>query len=58
MMWLPLRLSKRQPTPTTVLLRTTLQTRTITQTTTKYDVRSVESEECGKYDVRSAECGK
>ena len=33
--WLPLRLSKRQSTPTTILLRTTLQTRTITQTTTK-----------------------
>ena len=33
--WLPLRLSKRQSTSTTVLLRTTLQTRTITQTTTK-----------------------
>ena len=32
--WLPLRLSKRQSTPTTVLLRTTLQTQTITQTTT------------------------
>ena len=31
--WLPLRLSKRQSTPTTVLLRTTLQTRTITQAT-------------------------
>ena len=29
-------LSKRQSTPTTVLLRTTLQTRTITQTTTHY----------------------
>ena len=34
--WLPFRLSKRQSTPTTVLLRTTLQTRTITQTTTKF----------------------
>ena len=32
--WLLLRLSKRQSTPTTVLLRTTLKTRTITQTTT------------------------
>ena len=31
--WLPLGLSKRQSTPTTVLLRTTLPTRTITQTT-------------------------
>ena len=33
--WLPLRLSKRQSTPTTVL-RTTLQTRTITQNHNTY----------------------
>ena len=38
--WLPLRLSKRQSTPTTVLLGTTLQTRTITQTTTMYMIHA------------------
>ena len=35
--WLLLRLSKHQSTPTTVLLRTILQTWTITQTTTIWD---------------------
>ena len=40
--WLPLRLLKRQSIPTTVLLRTTLQTRTITKTTTLNSIQRID----------------